>query len=119
MAAARAVESTISVKRTVARMRSAFWAAWGGRPEGGPDLVGRAAEEDRVCGEQLVEVPSLVLRILAAEGPGVAAVPMLVEAGTLHDAVEGHERGEDQAHLGMVTTPGGTTLRESPTIGPS
>src|SRR4029450_11347932 len=78
----------------------------GGRgPEGGPDLVGPAAEKQRGGPHQLVLVPPLVLGVLATERPGVPAVAVLVESGRLHDAVDRQQRGEDQPHTRSVPRP--------------
>ena len=68
-------------------------AAAGGRPERRPDLPRPTAQQERIGRHHLALVVDPVLLGLDAKGPRVAAGPVLVEPGSLDDAVERHERG--------------------------
>ena len=73
-----------------------------GGPEGGPDVVRGPAEEERLRAERLLPVVVLELLVGHLHRPAVPPVPVLLEAGRLHDPVEGHELGDDQSHRGYV-----------------
>ena len=67
-------------------------------PEGSPDLECLPPQEKGIGAEDLGGVVFLVLLVLDSQGPGVLAVTVLVESGTLDDAIERHERSDDQSH---------------------
>ena len=73
-----------------------------GGPEGGPDVVRGPAEEERLRAERLLPVVVLELLVGHLHRPAVPPVTVLLEAGRLHDPVEGHELGDDQSHRGYV-----------------
>jgi hypothetical protein len=79
--------------------------AGGRRPERRPDLPRPAAEQQRLCGSELALVVDLVLTLLDAQRPGIAAVTVLVEAGPLDHAVERHERRHHEPHRSSLRAP--------------
>jgi hypothetical protein len=72
------------------------------RPERRPDLPRAAAEQERVRAADLLRVEALVLFVLDSERLRVPAVAMLVEAGSLHDAVERDEGGDHEPHESAI-----------------
>jgi len=66
------------------------------RPEGRPDLIGDAPQEERVYPEDLVDLEALDVLGGVSQRPAVLPVGMLFVPRRFHDAVERHELGCDQ-----------------------
>ena len=71
----------------------------GGRPEQREDLIRHAPQEDRLGGEDLVDLEPLLVLGRASQRPGVLPVPVVLVSRCLDDAVQRHElRHDDASH---------------------